>query len=63
MPKMDMEASIGSVLISSESALSDLTGYPPGTIAFTAGYKSMWQLDLDGETWVDMLEAVDSDGE
>ena len=63
MAKMDMESAIGSVMVSSESDLDGLTGYPSGTIAFTAGYKKMWQLDVDGTTWVDMLEAVsDNDG-
>jgi hypothetical protein len=57
---MDMDNSIGTVMVSEENDLQILSAYPPGTIAFTPGYKKMWQLGLDGETWVDMLEAVTS---
>lgn len=46
--KIDMEPSIGAVMVKDETELANLTGYAPGTIAFTAGYKAMWQLDLDG---------------
>lgn len=49
--KIDMEPSIGAVMVKDETELTNLTGYAPGTIAFTAGYKKMWQLDFDG-TWV-----------
>jgi len=44
------------VLVGAESDLASLApyGYEPGTIAHTAGFKNMWQLDVDG-TWVDML--------
>ena len=38
------------VLVTGESQLSELTGFEPGSIAFTAGYANMWQLDPDG-TW------------
>ena len=40
------------VMVPAESDLSDLTDYPPGTIAYTAGFASMWQLAADG-TWAD----------
>lgn len=45
------------VMVEDEDDLTGLTGIlNPGSIAFTAGYKEMWQLAADG-TWVDMLEA------
>ena len=37
-----------SILISSEEDLNLLTSYSPGTIAFTAGFSSMWQKNVDG---------------
>lgn len=52
--KIDMEASIGAVMVKDEGELANLSNYPYGTIAFTAGYKKMWQLDFDG-TWVSMV--------
>lgn len=39
-----------SVMVESQSDLASLTDYPPSTIAYTAGFGSMWQLDADG-TW------------
>ena len=39
-----------SVMVESSSDLANLTGYPPTTIAYTAGFGNMWQLDADG-TW------------
>ena len=40
------------VMVTSESDLATLTGdYEPGTIAYTAGYKALWQLSAAGE-WV-----------
>lgn len=39
------------VEVSSQSDLSALTGVQPGSIAFTAGCKNAWQLDVDGSTW------------
>lgn len=42
------------VEIGAESDLSSLTGLAPGSIAFTAGNKNAWQLDVDGETWEPM---------
>ena len=41
---------IKSVMITAETDLALLTGYEPGTIAYTAGFGSMWQLAADG-TW------------
>lgn len=43
-----------SVMVSSESDLANLPDtLPTGTIAFTAGFSSMWQLGLDG-TWTEI---------
>jgi len=41
-----------SIMIESENDLEDLSSddYPPGSIAFTAGYVNMWQLSAAG-TW------------
>lgn len=38
------------VLVSSESDLDALEEFSPGTIAYTAGYQTMWQKAPDG-TW------------
>lgn len=38
------------VMVESEDQLEGLPDYRPGTIAFTAGFKKMWQLGADG-TW------------
>ena len=43
-----------SILISSEEDLNLLTSYSPGTIAFTAGFSSMWQKNVDGN-WETIL--------
>ena len=43
-----------SVLVSSENDLSRLSGYNPGTIAYAAGFKAMWQLSVSGE-WVNVI--------
>ena len=42
-----------SVMVTSQSDLSSLTGYEAGTIAFTAGFANMWQLSAAG-TWVEV---------
>lgn len=48
-------ANAPSVLVTAQADLSDLPDvYPPGTIAYTAGFKAMWQLSADG-TWVSMM--------
>ena len=54
------------ILITDESDLTDITGYPVGSIAFTAGELGKWQLDASGE-WVSFTpdnseETPDSDG-
>ena len=38
------------VMVESSSDLTELTDYPPSTIAYTAGFGNMWQLDASG-TW------------
>ncbi len=45
-----------SIMVTAESDLAYLPSgkYPPGTVAFTAGFKAMWQLDAGG-TWVSMV--------
>lgn len=42
------------VCVTGQNDLAELTGYSPGSIAFTAGYKNIWQLGADG-AWVDLL--------
>lgn len=39
------------ILISSASDLAGLDNYSPGAIAYTAGYRQMWQKAPDG-SWV-----------
>ncbi len=41
------------VLVSSQSDLSLLDEYEPGTIAYTAGFATMWQKSSAG-TWAEM---------
>lgn len=43
-----------SVLVTSEADLAGLPEYPAGTMAYTAGFKKMWQLDASGN-WVSMI--------
>ena len=43
-----------SVMVESESDLANLPNYPAGTMAYTAGFKALWQKDASGE-WVSML--------
>lgn len=54
---------VAAVLITGESDLEEMTNMPPGTmpyapgtIAFTAGFKRIWQLSIEG-AWVDLLES------
>jgi len=42
------------VLISAESELDLLDDYPVGTLAFTAGFTTMWQKDVSG-SWVSVI--------
>ena len=44
-----------SVMVESESDLASLSAYSPGTIAFTAGFTNMWQLNASGE-WIVIVE-------
>lgn len=46
-------AMASAILVGSESDLDLLTNYEPGSIAYTAGFDSMWQLGVDGE-WVEI---------
>ena len=41
------------VMVSGSGDLTALADYPPGTIAYTAGFASMWQLSATG-TWVEV---------
>lgn len=36
------------VMVESESDLDNLIGYPPTSIAYTAGFGNLWQMDADG---------------
>lgn len=48
-------ANAPSVMVTSADDLEDLTEiYTPGTVAYTAGFKAMWQLNAAGE-WVSMM--------
>ena len=48
--------SVQQVMVESEEDLALLSDYdyPPGVIAFTAGYERVWQKDADGE-WVTVV--------
>lgn len=43
-----------SIMVSSQSDLSSLI-CEPGTVAYTAGFGNMWQLDAEG-TWQTIVE-------
>ena len=45
------------VMVRSKADLDVIVGYRPGTIAYTAGFKNMWQLDASGE-WQAIVEEV-----
>ena len=62
MAKIGIGNNVGAVMVSSESDLSSMTQYPPGTIAFTAGFKRIWQLSIEGQ-WVDVLESDTAESE
>ena len=47
--EIKMNVSGLAVMVESSDDLANLTNYPPTTIAYTAGFGSMWQLDADGE--------------
>ena len=42
------------VLVSDQSDLENLPAYPAGTIAYTAGFQAMWQLNAAG-SWISVL--------
>ena len=44
-----------SIMVTAQADLANLPDdYPPGTMAYTAGFKAMWQLAADG-TWVSLM--------
>lgn len=45
---------IAAYLVESQAKLDDIPDAGPGDFAFTAGFKKMWQLGTDGQTWVDI---------
>ena len=48
-------ANAPSVMVTSADDLEELTEiYTPGAVAYTAGFKAMWQLNAAGE-WVSMM--------
>lgn len=49
------------VMVRSKADLDMLDDYRPGTIAHTAGFKNLWQMDAFGE-WQTIVEEVESDG-
>ena len=48
--EVHMNVSGLAVMVESQSDLANLTDYPPSSIAYTAGFANMWQLDANG-TW------------
>lgn len=46
-----------SIMVANQTELNalDTTGIEPGTLAYTAGYANMWQLDSDG-AWQTIVE-------
>ena len=42
------------VLVEAETDLAQLPAYPAGTIAYTAGFKGMWQRNTSGN-WISVL--------
>ena len=51
---LEKDTPAASVLVTAESDLAGLPAYPAGTIAYTAGFKAMWQLSAAGE-WVSIM--------
>lgn len=49
------------VMVRSKFDLPLFSGYNPGTLAYTAGFKNIWQLDASGE-WKTIIEEDESDG-
>lgn len=48
--KIVKNAPVKTVIVTAESDLASLDGYEVGTMAYTAGFGSIWQLDASG-TW------------
>ncbi len=46
------------IMVTDESDLVNLSEYPAGSIAYTAGFGAMWQKAADGE-WVNMIGGGD----
>ena len=44
------------ILVGSADDQDLLVGYTPGSYAHTAGWVKIWELDVDGTTWVSVLE-------
>ena len=53
--KLFKNQSTPSVMVTAETDLDSdlLSGYPAGTVAYTAGFANMWQKDASGE-WVEL---------
>lgn len=47
---------VRSILVTAQSDLASLTDYGPGTVAYTAGFASMWQKKADG-TWATIISS------
>ena len=53
--KLHVGANTPSIMVTAETDFANLPDiYPPGTVAYTTGFKAMWQLGADG-TWVPMI--------
>ena len=50
---MHHDEKLSSVMVRSSSDLTSLIAYPPGTIAYTAGFAVMWQKSSTGE-WIEV---------
>ena len=53
--KIYKNAPTSSVLVTAKSDLASLTKYEAGTVAYTAGFANMWQLNAAGE-WIAIVE-------
>jgi len=53
--KVVKESKVRSVMVTAKSDLANLKGYNPGDMAYTAGYKNIWQKKADG-TWEAIIE-------
>ena len=50
-----MNVPTASIMVESTDDLTALGTYPPGTIAYTPGYKAIYQLKGDRSAWVSLL--------